>query len=171
MKTVTVDGVKLRGSNKSRGHDIQRANAIFAPARVRFRLRRVDPTPAQSDLWLGGNTDLATTTSCTPTAEEVALYTGATTAHSLTGRIRSFYVRSLSGPAIDAHSYQASCQASTNEMVEVANDAGGRELAHEFGHILLDSTAHSSDSNNLMADPDPGTQLTAAQRTTIYGNA
>jgi Domain of unknown function (DUF4157) len=173
FKTVTVAGVKLRGATHSRGHDIQRANTIFAPARVRFRLHRVDATNAESDSWLGGDTDLAISSSCTPTAEEVSAYTGAGATYHLSGRVRAFFVRSMSGASFDASSFHAGCGSATDEMVEVSNMAGGRELAHEFGHLLLNegNSAHSPDTSNLMADPDPGTQLTPAQRATIYANA
>jgi hypothetical protein len=173
IKTVSVDLAKLRGASRPRGEDIKRANAIFAPARVRFRLHRVDPTNAESDSWIGTDQDIVTSPSCTPTSEESAAYTGAGSAYSLTGRIRGFYVKSISGASFDAYSYHAGCSSSTNEMLVVANNAGGRELAHEFGHILLNdgNGAHSSDANNLMADPDPGTRLTPTQRTTIYANA
>jgi hypothetical protein len=173
IKTVTVDGIKLRGASHSRGEDISRANTIFSPCRVRFSLRRVEPTNTESDSWLGGDTDMAISSSCTPTAEELSAYNNAGSTYSLTGRVRAFFVRSISGAPFDASSFHAGCGSATNEMVEVSNIAGGRELAHELGHLLLNegNTAHSVGATNVMADPDPGTQLTPAQCTTIYSNA
>jgi hypothetical protein len=173
MKTVTIDGIKLRGASHGRGDDVARANTVFAPCRVRFSLHRVDPTDTESDTWLGGDTTIAVSTSCTPTAEEVAAFNGAATTYHLAGRVRAFFVGGISPASLDAHSYQAGCGSATNEMVEVSNAAGGRELAHELGHILLNeaNTAHSSDATNLMADPDPGTTLTTTQCATIYANA
>ena len=172
-KTVRIDAVKLRGARKSRGHDVARANAIFAPCNVRFRLRRVDPTNAESDAWLGGDTDIASSSSCTPTAEEVAAYTGAGSAYPLTGRIRAFYVHSISGAPFDAYSFHTGCGSSTNEMAVISDTAGGRELAHELGHILLngDNSVHSTDPNNVMADPNPGRRFNSAQCATIFANA
>ena len=173
MKNVSIDCIKLRGASHSRGHDVQRANTIFAPANVHFVMHRVDVSDTDSNTWLGTDNAIAVSTSCTPTAEEVAAYNGAASLYHVSGTVRAFFVRAIIPASIDAHNYHPGCGASTNRMVEVANNAGGRELAHELGHILLNAgnSAHSSDAHNLMADPDPGDQLTAAQRATIYANA
>jgi hypothetical protein len=173
VKNVSIDCIRLRGASHSRGHDVQRANAIFAPANVHFAMHRVEVSDTDSDAWLGSNNAIAVSTSCTPTSEEVAAYTGAASLYHTSSRIRAFFVRAITGANLDAHSYQPGCGASTDQMVEVANGAGGRELAHELGHILLNegNSAHSTDPHNLMADPDPGDQLDAAQRATIYANA
>jgi hypothetical protein len=174
-KTVNIDAIKLRGAAHSRGADVGTANTIFSTCDVRFRLRRIDPSSTDSDTWLGGDSELAVApASCgTSTAEEQAAFTGVAAApYNSTSRIRALYVRSLSHPGVDALSHPAVCGSPTREMAVVSNAAGRRELAHELGHILLNAgnSAHSPASANLMADPDPGTDLTAAQCTTIRAN-
>lgn len=174
IKTVTVDLVSLDGSTRNPVSDLQVANTIFNQCCVRFELGGGGSAiPAQTRTWLGGDTDMAAATTCTPTAEEVNAFTGAGTEFGLSSRIRGIYVDTISGAPLDAYSFHGGCGSSTNEMVVVSNAAGSRELAHEFGHILLNqgNTAHVANVNNLMADPNPGTQVGTTQCATIFSNA
>jgi hypothetical protein len=58
-------------------------------------------------------------------------------------------------------------------MANVSNSGASRTLAHELGHILINSGDHPADTNNLMhpTNTATGNELTAAQKASIYANA
>jgi len=61
-----------------------------------------------------------------------------------------------------------------NRRVYVSNDAMGRSLAHEIGHILLNPGPHRTDVTNIMATTNRsplGETIDDGQCNTIYRNA
>lgn len=183
MKNLTVDMVKMRGSSRTPADDLTKANEIFRNASVSFTAATNNTVPnAVSNTWLGGDTDLATSPSCgTVTAEEQAMFNGATTLYSLGSRMRVFYIDTLSGQEALAYSLPPYCATGAaapyvNHAV-IKNAALDDTLAHEFGHILINSGDHhgiddTSDSCNIMYAPGrTGSVIDASQANIIYNNA
>lgn len=173
-KTVNIDFVKLRGTNRAPTTDLAFANRVFAPACVQFTSAGVHTaTTAQSDGWLGGDRDLETGV-CPATTEENNTYNGAITAFSLGSRLKAFYVRSIStGDRGNSHPKYCASTGVAAETINVTNSGRRRTLAHEIGHVLLDSGDHPAATDNLMhpTNTSTGENLTAAQRSTIFANA
>jgi Domain of unknown function (DUF4157) len=176
-KTVNVDLVSLRGSTRDAPADLDFANTVLAPCCVQFTMAlgaTVDA--AHSDTWLGGDTVINTGTCGSATSEELDTYNGATTELGLSSRIRAFYVASISSGS-RADSYPPYCATGTaaplSGMVTVSNSGASRSLAHELGHILLNSATHPADTTNLMNPTNTATdnKLTPSQCATIYTNA
>jgi hypothetical protein len=183
MKSLTVDMVKMRGSSRDPAVDLATTNTIFQTASVNFAVgQNVTATDALSDTWLGGDTDLnvAGVTCGAVTGEEKSMYDGATTQYSLGSRMRVFYVETLSGYAALAFSRPPYCATGTagpyvNHAI-IQNSGHSDTMAHEFGHILLNSGEHHgddpADTTNLMYAPGrTGSNLDPSQATTIYNNA
>jgi peptidoglycan hydrolase-like protein with peptidoglycan-binding domain len=179
VKTVTVDAVSLRGSPRNPTDELERANTIFNQCCVRFALGTgASASSAQSDAWLGvGDNQLDDAPGCgSASAEEIALFSGATADFGLSSSIRVFFVASVSSgnPAYSVPPFCATgAAAGVQNMAVVTNTASVRGLAHEFGHVLLDSGDHPADPINLMSAPaaPPGEQLTPAQCGTVFANA
>jgi outer membrane protein OmpA-like peptidoglycan-associated protein len=178
VKTVTVDMVSLRGSNRNPPADLDFANNVFRPCCVQFA-PGIGITASQklSDAWLGGDTDIQKGNACgTASAEEIDTFSGATREFNLSSRIRAFYVSSASSRD-RGYSYPPFCAtgpaAAVRNMAVVTNDAASRSLAHELGHILLNSRDHPADTKNLMhpTNTATGEQLEPAQCATIAANA
>jgi hypothetical protein len=176
-KTVSVDFVRLSGSTGSPATDLAGANTVYKKCCVEFT-QGANPSPeseADTKSWLGGDTDAKVTPDCgTVDPEEKKMYDEATKKHKLSSRIRVFYVRTFSGSAGAGYSiprYCASGPAAPYEgHVVLQNTASNstNPLAHEIGHILLDSGNHGTDPN-LMA-PSGGTELSDEQCKTAYNN-
>ncbi len=176
-KTVSIDAVKLRGSSRDPAADVTFANTVFKPANVQFNLGKNETaTNADSDTWLGGDTTITTGTCGTATKEELDTWNGSASKFKLSGRLRSFYVDSISSGS-RADSYPPYCATGTaaalSGMATVSNTGASRSLAHELGHILINSGDHPADTKNLMnpTNTATGNDLIAAQQTTIYTNA
>jgi len=181
-KTITVDLVSLDGSTRDAPGDLDFANKVFKPCCVQFQLGvGLSTTQANSSTWLGGDTDLNVGNCGAASQEELDTYNGAAAAHGTTGRFRTFYVASISSGA-RADSYPPYCATGTaaplSGMVSVTNSGASRSLAHEFGHILINSASHTgidnpADTGNLMVptNTSTGEALDATQCTTIFGNA
>lgn len=173
-KTVSIDFVKLRAASRDPTPDLAFANRVFAPACVQFTSAGVNTaTTAQSDRWLGGDTDLETGV-CPATTEETNTYSGAIAAFSLGSRLKAFYVRSIStGDRGNSHPKYCASTGVASETINVANSGRRRTLAHEIGHVLLNSGDHPAATDNLMhpTNTSTGENLTAAQRSTIFANA
>ena len=180
VKTVSVDLVKVRGSDHSVNSDLAVANEIFRQCCVQFtkgedKFVRDD----KADEWLGVNdTDLhRDTTPCsTAGSEEKALFDGATQLYNLSSRMRAFYVATFSGAMADvlAMSFAPSCGGPYVGYIIVRNAAPDLGLAHELGHILLEEAGvrHSDQAYNLMAvPPKTGRVINPEQRLIIYSNA
>ncbi|MGB8463890.1 MAG: hypothetical protein WCE49_03010, partial [Terrimicrobiaceae bacterium] len=112
---------------------------------------------------------------CGVTPEERAMWDGATNKHGLSSRMRVFYVATLDPTTAAGYSKPPFCATGNASpyvnYVVLSNSASSstNPLAHEFGHILLDSGNHETPPN-LMA-PAGGTDLTPTQCVTVYGNA
>jgi len=174
-KVVTVDTVKLDGSSFTPSTLVAVANAVYAQCNVRFT-HGIDATatPAQTTGWLGADRALAVAPACgSSTAEQRAMFNGATTAFGLTARIRAFFVSSITGYAASAVSIPQYCATGTlapfRNYMAIENGADTSTMAHEVGHILLNSGGHPVGSI-MQARPRPN-EITDPQCTTIYTNA
>jgi hypothetical protein len=188
FKSVTVDLVSLAGSTRYMFGDFRRAATIFNQCCVRFDLKGGGFEDAErTRALLGGDEVLhINPRKGDRTAEEAAMYDGATADFKLSGRIRAFYVGSLT-PATtpsghtDAYSippaFAIGSAAALTNMVVITNTASDRGLAHEFGHILLnqgDAAHRDMDPEHLMSPatpPTPGERITPHQCATIFSNA
>jgi hypothetical protein len=179
-KTVSIDAVKLRGSKRDPASDVTFANTVFRPANVQFSLGKNETaTDADSDTWLGGGTSITKGACKAASKEELDTWNGSTSKFKLGGSLRSFYVASVfSGEISDrGYSFPPYCAtgnaAPLNGMSVVTNTGANRTLAHELGHILLNSGDHPADTKNLMHSTNTatGNDLTATQQATIYHNS
>jgi hypothetical protein len=181
IKTVSVDLVSLRGSNRNPGDDLDFANSIFRPCCVQFQQGTgVSADAVDSDTWLGGDTDLQREHSCRNVhAEEEAMRAGATATFGLNSDISVFYVQDMT-PSERAVSFPPYCASGDRARFVnhsyVTNTGARRTLAHEIGHILLNAdthTTHPGGTDNLMEPTNTasGETLEPSQCTTIYGNA
>ena len=176
-RTVTIDTVKLNGSTLDPATCVAVANAIYAQCNVRFA-HGINATAnaAQTTGWLGANQRIAVSTSCgSVTAEERHLFQGAAAAFGLSARMRAFFVSDVTGRAnINAYSLPPYCATGAAarfvNTVVVQNTADTGTLAHELGHILLNSGAHPARTMMTAAAPTP-TEITDPQCATIYRNA
>jgi hypothetical protein len=181
VRTITVDVITLHGATNSSAAHLATANAAYRGCCVQFVAGATPPTESQAttESWLHGDTDLDLTgvTCPTPTTDERSMYTGAAAAHTLTGRMRIFYPASTSGYPAYAFSRPEYCAGGFADHVVVYPGSLPDTLAHEFGHILLNSDAHAgivtpTDTRNLMFAPGrTASDLDASQCATIYGNA
>jgi hypothetical protein len=184
VRTITVDSITLDGATQSPAAQLATANAVYRGCCVQFVAGATPPreSPATTQSWLGGDTDLAWDTSCGAiNAEEKAMFDGATTNHGLSSRMRVFYVATMTPSSALANSLPAYCATGSAsrylDYVEIRNAALPDTLAHEFGHILLNSGNHAgivnpADTRNLMFAPGrTASDLDATQCATIYGNA
>ena len=177
FKTVSIDIISLNGSNRDPMADLDYANAVFNQCCVRFSLAIGASTGPQSDAWLGGDTDLQRIHSCSNVhAEENDMRVNGTALFGMASRIKVFYVESMNPPNRGL-SFPPFCSSGARSSfvnhTYISNTAERRSLAHELGHILLNSGNHPADTNNLMhpTNTATGEVLTPAQRITIFTNA
>jgi len=177
FKTVSIDLVSLDGSNRNPVEDLKFLNSVFNQACVKFVLTgggSIDNATTTS--LLGGDTDLDTAPACGAfSAEENAMRIGATSMLGLTGKIKVFYVQSMT-PANNGVSAPPFCATGVAAPfmfhTYISNSANQRTLAHEMGHQLLNCECHGQvDPNNLMVPNSPGSNLEPAQEATIFTNA
>ncbi|HTA23111.1 MAG TPA: DUF4157 domain-containing protein [Terriglobales bacterium] len=173
---VTIDTVKLDGSNHTPSVDVAVANDMFTQCNIKL-VHGVDSTatPLQTTTWLGGDTDLRTAASCGSSShEERAMFNGASAQFGMTGRIRAFFVATFSNqPGADAYSnppFCASAGAGLRGMAVVENVAGKGVLGHECVHIIQNSGTHLPDPNLMGSDP-LSTRLNDKQCDEMYGNS
>jgi len=176
-KTINIDAMKLRNSNRDPAADVNFANKVFKPANVQFNLvKNEKAVDADSDSWLGGDTKIETGTCGTASQEEVNVWVGAVTKFKFNNRLRAFYAEKISSGS-RADSYPPYCATGTasglSGMATVSNTGASRSLAHELGHILTNLPDHPDDTNNLMhpTNTSTGEELTPTQRAAIYANA
>jgi hypothetical protein len=183
VRTISVDSIRLHGATQSPTAQLATANSVFSGCCVRFIAGAMpaQESEANTKSWLGGNSDtdldLSGVTCPTPTAEESSMYTSATAAHGLSSRMRVFYPGSTSGYPALAFSRPPYCAGGFPNHVVIYSSALHDTLAHEFGHILLNSGNHTgvvnpADNRNLMFSPGrTASDLDATQCATIFGNA
>ena len=180
VRTVTVDSVRLHGSTLSPATEIANANTVYAGCCVRFQAGATPPKESQAttESWLGGDTDVDRTqgVGCGNVGgEEQNMFDRANAKYGFSSRMRVFYVASFSGGGGAGYSIPPYCATGPESpyvnYVVLSNSASSstNPLAHEFGHILLDSGNHETPPS-LMA-PAGGTDLTPTQCVTVYGNA
>ena len=87
--------------------------------------------------------------------------------------MRAFFVFSITGVSASGYSRPPYCATGTaapfRNIIVVENSGDTSTLAHELGHILLNSGAHPSGSI-MQPRPRPN-EITDPQCTTIYSNA
>lgn len=176
VRTITVDFVTLNGATTSTSTELAAANSLYSTCCIRFVAGATPPQEslATTQAWLGGDTDVNASgvTCANPTAEEKSMYDAATSAHSLSSRMRVFLVQTFSGYGTAAgFSRPPYCSGGYANHVILSNAVSSttNPLAHEFGHILLNSGAHTT-APNLMA-PSGGTVLSPTDCATCFSNA
>jgi len=183
VKNISIDLIKLRGSNRTPATDVTAANNAYKKCCVQFTKGQEPPVPNDlSNKWLGGDTDVRVADTCGAVgAEEKAMYDGAASEFKLSSRMRAFYVESFSGVS-DATAFSLPPYCATgaaapyvNHLI-IQNIGRGNTLAHELGHILLNSPAHQgidnpADRNNVMFGPGSGFDIDDSQCKKIYNNA
>jgi hypothetical protein len=154
---------------------VQVANAIYAQCNVRF-IHGVDATAtaAQTTAWLGADRALQVAPSCgATTREERTLYQGASTAFGFSARIRAFFLSEISGYNASGYSLPPYCATGAagvfRNVAVVENSGDDSTLAHEIGHILLNSGTHPA--RTIMAPRPRPNEITDPQCRTIYNNA
>jgi Domain of unknown function (DUF4157) len=184
IRTITVDSIRLHGATQSPSAQLATANTAYSGCCVRFVAGATPPqeSEATTKSWLGGDTDLSWEVNCGGVnAEETSMFDGATRKYNLSSRMRVFYVATMTPTTALAKSLPSYCAtggaAPYLDHVEVNNGALSDTLAHEFGHILLDSGQHSgidnpADTRNVMFAPGrTASDLDTTQCSTIFGNA
>lgn len=180
VQTASVDLVKLHGSSRDPAADLQFSHQVFAPCCVRFVQggNVHQASEAQTKNWLGGDTDLQRTHSCSSVhPEESSLLTNATNEFHLNSRYVAFYVASMT-PPLNGVNFSPDCGSGARapfiRRLYISNSANSRTLSHELGHIPIsgtqDHTTHGGGPNNLMIPNGPGSQLTASQCQQIRTN-
>ncbi|HEY2190120.1 MAG TPA: hypothetical protein VGH48_16310 [Caldimonas sp.] len=178
-KTVTVDTVKLDGSNRDPAADMRLADAMFAQCNVRLtHSANQTASPAQTNAWIGNDHSLADPSCGSLSAEQRKLSQGANAAFGLSGRIRVFYVQALDSKARANSCPPAGVAALVKGVTWISNDATDRTLGHELGHQLIDSGPgvddHVKDQARLMAVSNVtrlGETLTDRECNRVYNNA
>jgi len=175
-KTITIDTVKLDGSTHTPAAGVAVASGIFSQCNVRL-IHSVNATATNAETtgWLGGNTDLRASSACgSVSAEERGMWNGAALRFGLAGRLRAFYPPTYSGSGGSGYSCPPYCSTGpaslVRGMIVLSNNTTREDLAHEIGHILLNSGTHPA--LNLMS-PFGGravVRLTDTQCTRIYNN-
>ena len=184
VRTISVDFVRLHGATQSPAGQLAVANTAYKGCCVQFVAGATPPPESEADTkgWLGGDTDLAWDTKCgSISAEERAMFDAVTTRSRLSSRMRVFFVATMTPATALANSLPSYCATGAAapylDYVEINNSALPDTLAHEFGHILLNSGNHAgivnpADTRNLMFAPGrTASDLDATQCATIYGNA
>lgn len=176
-RTLAIDLVLLPGSTRDALADIAFANEVFAPAWVRLTVASLVRVPeAVAAGWYDGDATLSIGQCADASEEDLRLVVGATETYGLASAIRVFYVAATMEPR-RATCCPAYCEigsaAPLINVVVITNGAAPRSLAHEIGHVLLNSSAHELDATNLMHPTNTAIdlQLTAAQRAAIYAAA
>jgi len=175
-KTITVDTVKLDGSNHNPATDVAMASSILGQCNVRVAHGvNATATNAETTGWLGGDTDLRRSGTCgTTTADERRVFPGAAARFGLGARFRAFFPATISGGgAASGYSYPPYCAtgaaAGFRNIAVIENGGDSSTLAHELGHILLNSGGHPA--GTIMSGRPRPPRLTDPQCTTLYNNA
>ena len=149
VKTITVDFISLFRSSRNASAELEEARRIYSNCCVQFRMGR-NETASEADTrnWLGG-TQLNERGTCgSPSPSERNMWEGAAgPPYNLSNRFRVFFVEShtVSSPGANttftAYSSFERCPNFKGHVV-VFNNARSDVIAHEFGHILLDTSWH-----------------------------
>ena len=174
-KTITIDTVKLDGSNHNPSTDIAIANAIYSQCNVRV-LHGVNATAtaAETTTWLGADRNLRDSSGCgSASPEERNMFQGAATAYGLNARFRAFFVNNIhtdaSGYSVPPYCGTGAALAIRN-MAVITNSGDTDTLAHELGHILINSEGHPA-LTIMQERPRLTLRISDTQCTNIYNNA
>lgn len=166
-KTVTVNVSKLEGS--SRATSVTDASKIFEDAASLSVTTGTVETVNKKDSEALIGTDLILeeySSPGSPTAEETAL----TKRNRKKDTITVYLVKALSAGS-HGEAFWAADFPSTPASVVIKNGdspfVAGKPLAHELGHVLLDSGDHSGDKTNLMSYDHTGVGLDATRVTKV----
>lgn len=167
-KTVSVDTVKVDGSRFTPATQVQVANAVYAQCNVRFS-HGVDATAP--DTFLNKDKKFTASKNCsTNSKEELALFRHARTNLGFNARIQAYFVPDLIGTKDSAYSYPRYCSAKWEGTAVVSNTSDDSTLAHEIGHILLNSGLHPKATIMQTPPPRPN-EITDKQCKRIYESA
>ena len=155
-----------------------RSPRCVPPVLVQFVLGTATTvSPELSDRFLDGDTDLQMAGCGNVAQEELDTFLGATAEFGLSSRIKVFYVASMT-PSNQGTSAALLCatgpRAPLRDMVVVMNGHNRRTLAHEFGHILMNTFAdHSVVPNNLLhiSRGSTGERLEPVQCAIVFSRA
>jgi len=177
IKTVSVDLIKLHGSTMTPATDLAVAKKAYKPCCIDIVPGKQE-TVSQVDThsWIGADQTLAAAGVCTPTGEEKAVMANAQTKYGISADIHAFYVEDTTH---NSRAYTCGPGASTYfESVWITNSAKPRSLAHEIGHILIDTfdhkgICHPEAKDNVMTPSNSATGqvLDKDQCKKAYGNA
>ncbi len=169
-KTVTIDTVKLEGSTHDPATEVSVANGIFTQCNIRLSHGvNATATPQQTTSWLGANARLDDVRSCSSvTPESRALLTSATAAFALSAQLRVFYPPAIAVAAA-GYAYPPFCPVAAGTIV-MSNNADSTDLAHEIGHILMNSASHPDDTVMNPTGPPSSVRLTDRQCRAAYRN-
>ena len=156
-KKVTIDFVKMKGSNGNSANDLAFANNVFKDCCIEFVAGTEATMPdAISDSVLGGDTDLNVAPCNAVSSEDLITFLTGTSLFSLTNKIVVFYVETLhqGTERLGGDSTSQICatgpRAPMQGMVEVANGAPSRTFPHELAHILMSTFEdHKVTEDNL----------------------
>jgi hypothetical protein len=167
-KTVTVDTVKVDGARLNPSTAVQVTNAIYAQCNVRFSHRVNATAPAT---FLGDDNRLQLMSSCkTHTKEERDLFDHAHQNLGFGARIQAYFVPAFKGIKDSALSYPPLCKAGKWLGTTFLSDtADNSTLAHEIGHILMNSSEHPK--NTIMGSRPRPNEITDQQCKRIYDSA
>jgi hypothetical protein len=100
------------------------------------------------------------------------MYRGAATDYGLNAARRAFFVATSTASGYSFPPYCATGAASPFRGLAVINNSGSTDtLAHELGHILIDSGSHNPAGSLMAPRPRPTLRLTDWQCNRIYNNA
>jgi hypothetical protein len=167
-KTVTVDTVKVDGSRFTPATQVQVANAIYAQCNVRFA-HGVDATAPAT--FLGDDNKMQATLSCSKhTKEERALFDHAHKDLGFNARIQAYFIPEFKGVKESAYSYPPLCTPGKwLGATFISNTSDNSTLAHEIGHILLNSAPHPK--GTIMGERPRPNEITDRQCKRIYESA
>lgn len=168
-KTVTIDTVRVGNTRLSPTTGVQVANAIYAQCNVRFSHQVNATAPAA---FLGDDNALHATNSCVRhTKEERAIFDHAHKDLGFGARIQAYFVPAFKGVKDAAQSYPRLCSPGKwLGTTFISDSADNSTLAHEIGHILLNSGFHPK--GTIMQTPPPRpNEITDKQCKRIYDRA
>ena len=158
VKTVSVDLIKFHGSTRAPAADLAVAKTVYAPCCINVVPGKQETVPEDdTKLFLGDNeiVDKPNNT-CSPSSEELDVLTYATANFGIPGRFHAFYVKDST---VDARGYSCRVAGVYGESLWIHNSAAPRTLAHEMGHVLIDTADHqgicdTEANDNVMTPSD-----------------
>jgi hypothetical protein len=142
VKTVAVDLISFHGSTRAPATDLAVAKAAFAPCCINV-VPGQQGTISEEDtkLFLGEEEIVDKPNNlCSPSSEELDAMTIALLQVGTTGRLHAHYVKDST---VDARGYSCTVSGLYGETLWIHNSAAPRTLAHEMGHVLINTADHA----------------------------